>query len=59
MTIKIQVECDALGCSNEREIEEAHDAEIESMGWHIDPHDGWTHYCNHCWPKIEKEFENS
>lgn len=57
MTIEIKVECDAHGCSNETEIRDNHDSDVESEGWVVDPDDGFQHFCPSCWPKIKEEIE--
>ena len=57
MTIKIKVECDAYQCSNETEIMDNYDSDVESEGWKVSPDCGYTHYCPSCWPKVKKEIE--
>lgn len=57
MTINTTVQCDALGCSNEREIEDSYDSSVTAAGWHTDPNDGFTHYCPRCWPKVKRELK--
>lgn len=57
MTITTTVNCDALSCCNEAEIEDAGDSRIEGAGFHVDPHHECFHYCSRCWPKVKKELE--
>lgn len=56
MTIKIKVVCDGRGCHSDRDIEDNHDSDVESEGYHVHPHDGYQHYCPTCWPIVEKEI---
>ncbi len=57
MTIKIEIECDALSCHNSAEIADTYDADIEHAGYHVDPVYEGYHYCSKCWPGVKEEFE--
>ncbi len=54
MTIKIEIECDRLNCSESTEIDGLRDIDIESRGWGID-YNGDFHYCPRCWAIIQKK----
>jgi hypothetical protein len=57
MTIKIEVECDALDCWHTTAIEDSGCGAVAANGFHEDPNCGWQHYCSSCWPKVEVEIE--
>ncbi|MEL7893466.1 hypothetical protein [Vreelandella neptunia] len=57
MTITTNVTCDGLNCHAETEIEDAYDSSVHAAGWHVDPNNGWNHYCSRCWPAVKKELE--
>ena len=57
MTMKITLECDAMSCFNEVEIDDTYESDISGAGWHVAPDDGYTHYCPSCWPEVKAEYE--
>jgi hypothetical protein len=57
MTINIEVECDAAGCSNSAAISDYTDADIKHAGYICDPRTENFHYCHSCWPKVKIELD--
>ncbi len=58
MTMKVLLECDAMNCFSEVEIEDTYDSDITRAGWHTAPDDGHTHYCPTCWEKVKHEYDS-
>lgn len=56
MTIEIKVVCDGRDCSNEVDIDDNHDSDVERAGFVVNPLDGYQHYCEKCWPIASKEI---
>jgi hypothetical protein len=59
MTIKSQVRCDGLGCTDELEVEQWDypESDLRFADWHEDPDDPSQHYCPRCWDKVKQEEE--
>tara|TARA_R110002167_G_scaffold98718_13_gene259460 strand:+ start:9188 stop:9382 length:195 start_codon:yes stop_codon:yes gene_type:complete len=58
MSIKIEIECDAYGCSRSCDIEDNYESDVSRVGWHTDPLDGYQHYCPDCWQAVKKKIED-
>lgn len=57
MTIVTTVRCDAFGCPNETETESAFHSDVAAEGYREDPAQGGIHYCEACWPVVQRELE--
>ena len=57
MTIRTEVECDAIDCHNSTEINDNYNSDAIASGYKVDPNDEWTHYGSSCWPKVKKELD--
>jgi hypothetical protein len=58
MTIEIKIKCDAFRCHNSKEITDYTDTDVEHAGFHSDPRNEGYHYCEKCWPTVQKEIED-
>ena len=58
MTLKLQVECDAANCSNEKDLYDTPTPElVVKAGWFLHPGADEIHYCPACWPACKAEIE--
>lgn len=58
MGMKYVVECDGLDCTNETQIDEPTNDNVEDYEWYCDPHDTDFHYCPSCAPAAKAEHSS-